>query len=569
MSLALTAWVSTALAADWPGFDVSKPLEAEMARAPQLSLPGAPKMYHLRYHAYLLEQSDAIASFGSLISHSEDPFAAVGIELRIGTPHYDNTGFGGWQNGFGIGWLAEKPTPHEVRTEVWRLTDSAYKQAVEQYARKQAQFSAPPDYPGDYVLTGPQVADLGSAAKVDAQPLRDLAQELSGASLGLPATDLAKIERSEAWLGQEAGSHLILDTEGTRVKTPAEECTIRLVGHARASDGLLLTDSRLWTVRRPDQLPKPAEMQDEAKKMFEGLAAAANAAPLEEEYVGPVLFEDEAAVDLFRYLLVPQLEGTPAEVPFESWFGDLASTSGTSVRQGRRVLPAGWTVHDDPKLHPDLPSSFERDAEGTPVQDVKLVSDGIVRTLLMSRVPRKEISASNGHARGSLGERAAGRAAQLEVKPGKSVNKKKMYKTAMKLAQSYGRSWVIVVRSLQEPAVRALAGMSDSGEGPSLPEPVVLVRHYADGKEELVRGAQFAGVHRWVLRDVAAAGANVDGSYMAPSQSGGSFSSLQPTEGLPTFLSAPSVLIGEMELVPQPGDPRDVAVIPPPAPPAR
>jgi TldD protein len=558
---------SMAFAADWPGFDLSQPLLTEMARADSLHLDGAPKLYHLRYHAWLLEQSDAVASFGSLISHGEDPFAAVGIELRIGTPKYDNTGFGGWQNGFGLTWLAQRPTPHEVQTEVWRLTDNAYKQAVEQYARKQAQFTAPPDYPGDYLLTGPQVADLGVAPKEDPVPLQALAKKLSAASLGLPAVDLAMIERSEAYLGQEAGSHLIIDTEGTKVRTPAEECTIRVIGHARSADGLLLTDSRLWTVRRPDQLPKIEVMSEESEKMFAGLAAAAKAPPLEEEYVGPVLFEDGAAVDLFRYLLTPQLEGTPAEVPFESFFGDLTSTSGTSVRIGRRVLPPGWAVHDNPKLHPDLPSSFERDGEGTPAEDVKLVSDGIVRTLLMSRVPRKEISASNGHARGSLGERGAGRAAQLEVTPAKAVAKKKLYKTALKLAQSYGRSWVMVVRRLQEPAVRALAGISDSTEGPSLPEPVVLVKHFLDGHEELVRGAQFSGVHRWVLRDVAAAGANTDGSYMAPSQSGGSFSNLQPTEGLPTFLSVPTVLIGEMELVPQPGDPREVPVITPPDPP--
>jgi hypothetical protein len=34
---------------------------------------------------------------------------------------------------------------------------------------------------------------------------------------------------------------------------------------------------------------------------------------------------------------------------------------------------------------------------------------------------------------------------------------------------------------------------------------------------------------------------------------------------MPTWLSAPMVVIGEMELVPESGDPRDVPVVPPPS----
>ena len=113
--------------------------------------------------------------------------------------------------------------------------------------------------------------------------------------------------------------------------------------------------------------------------MASALFEIAEAPALDQEYVGPVIFEDGAALDLFRYLLVTQLQGTPPEVPFDSFFGELGGSRNDAVRLKRRVLPIGWSVSDDPERDSSHPSSFHYDAEGTPASDVSLVEDGIVR----------------------------------------------------------------------------------------------------------------------------------------------------------------------------------------------
>lgn len=569
LAAALAAEAPAADVAGKPGPDdeVSRALEAELKRSLDgLSLPGSPDIYHLRYHALLLRQVDARAALGAIVDHDADPFNALGIELRVGSPKYDNTGFGGWQNGFSIAWLPQRLTPEAVRIDAWRQTDRSFKQAVEQYARKQAQFEAPEDYPGDYLLTGGTTATLDLGKPPEAEPLLGRARALSGAMAGAK-----HFERGEVQVGAESGGHWIIDSEGTRVLVPVEECTIRAWAHLRTPDGLVVTDHRLWTVRHQDTLPPQDEMLRDVGAMMADMQRVVAAEPLDDEYVGPVIFEEAAAVDLFRWLLIPQLEGTPAEVPFDSWFGEIANTSGASVRVGRRVLPLGWTTVDDPRRDPAHPSSFAYDFEGTPAQSVTLVTDGIVRTLLMSRVPRKELVGSNGHARGGLGDRLAGRAAQMVVEPDAAVSQRKLLKKAMRLAASYGHDHVLVVRRLQEPAILGAGdggGFSlfggDDDSGSALPPPMAVWRVYADGREELLRGARFAGVHRWVLRDIVAAGPQVEGSFMQNAR-GGDTSNLGPTEGLPTWLSAPSVLIGEMELVPDQGDPRAVPVLPPPA----
>jgi hypothetical protein len=100
-------------------------------------------------------------------------------------------------------------------------------------------------------------------------------------------------------------------------------------------------------------------------------------------------------------------------------------------------------------------------------------------------------------------------------------------------------------------------------DGVVVPPPLVLIRRYADGREEQVRGAVFAGVERWVLRDVVAAGPVREADWFAPF-SGRDYTGLAPTEGMASHGSAPEVLIGEVELVPAAPEPRQVPVLPAP-----
>jgi hypothetical protein len=305
-------------------------------------------------------------------------------------------------------------------------------------------------------------------------------------------------------------------------------------------------------------------MKAEIEALRDGLIARAEKPALSDEYVGPVLFEGDAALDLFRYLLVPQLEGTPSEVPYDSWFGDLGDNK-QAVRVGRRVLPEGWQASDDPTATPGHPSAYIHDWEGTPAQNVELIEDGIVRDLLMSRVPRKGL-APNGHARGFLGFRASGRVTQLEVRPRKSVGTAKLYKKGLKMAAAYGRDHLVVVRRLEEDAVRAADATSSvfsfgDEEALRLPPPVEIVKVWSDGREEVLRGARFASVQRFILRDIALAGEVHEGTFLAPLA--GDYAGLEPTEGMPTLIRAPDILVREIELVPASGDPRDKPILTP------
>lgn len=563
----LIAAAAPAMAADGPTGPLVEALSEELSRdAEGLSLPEAPRIYHLTYHLALRDSADAVASYGALLQSEASPANNLGIEIRLGSPQFDNTGFVGGHNGFTLTGIPDVATPAAVRLAAWRATDGAYKAAVAHYATKVAEYTQPPDHPGDFQLTGPTVAAITGHAPVSAEKVEGLAIRLSAA-----VPEDAGLERAEVRVYHQSGLLYTVDTAGTRVVRPTEEAGVRAVAFARGSDGALLSDHRSWLTRSPEGFPSEAEMAAAIEEMALGLKALAAAPTLDGEYVGPVIFEDQAAVDLFRYLLVDQLEGTPGDASSTGGRGIFGSfgSGGGDVRLSRRVLPPGWTVVDDPRQDASNVASFQYDDEGTATQRVELVEDGIVQSLLMSRVPRKGLDGTNGHARSAYDDRALGRAMMMTVTPERHQSRRRLYRQGLRLARAYGRDYVVVVRRLEDPPVRGYADfasrvslMIGADGSATLPMSLVAVRRYKDGREEPIRGAAFANVQRFALRDIAAAGPQRELTYLADLSPGDRSSNL--TAGFPTWLSAPEVLVGELELVPTSGDPKDIGVIPPP-----
>ena len=88
------------------------------------------------------------------------------------------------------------------------------------------------------------------------------------------------------------------------------------------------------------------------------------------------------------------------------------------------------------------------------------------------------------------------------------------------------------------------------------------MKHYSDGSEKLYRGASFVDIQPYLLREILAAGPQSELSYLAAWSPNSLY--VGDYTGLDTWLSAPSVLISELELSPYPGDPDNLYLLPPP-----
>jgi hypothetical protein len=269
-------------------------------------------------------------------------------------------------------------------------------------------------------------------------------------------------------------------------------------------------------------------------------------APIEEDYLGPVIFDGPASYELFSQLLAAEISGTPPIEQESS--GPLGSVGRPTARIGRRLLPDGWSVVDDP-THGGL-GSYAFDHEGTAPRRVELVKGGVLRDLLMSRIPRKDLQGSTGHGRALGSDRRSAVPAAVTVSPKRLVSATALRRAGLRLAAQTGRDYVLVLHRLMPPALSESLDVGVSGEGPlpGLTAPYEAYRLYADGREEPVRGLGFSGVDRRALRDIALASAGdgpVDGLDGSP---GAARFQIGPTGGFPVTWDVPTVLITEMEL---------------------
>jgi len=292
-----------------------------------------------------------------------------------------------------------------------------------------------------------------------------------------------------------------------------------------------------------------------------GWLTGLRSAQVEEDYLGPVLFEGPAAVELFSQLLAAEISGTP---PTEEEGSTFDVGQAPTARLGRRLLPVGWSVVDDPTSATGL-GRYAYDHEGVAPRRVELVKDGVVRDVLMSRIPRKDVAGSTGHARALGGDRRAAMPANVTVTPRRTVSDRQMRRMAQRLAAQTGRDYVLVVRRMLPTALVESLDIGVSGEGPlpGLTPPYEAVRLYADGREEPVRSLRFSGVDRRVLRDIAAAGAGVGPVDVLDGPPGPGRYGIGATGGVPVTWDVPSVLITELELVAGGGgEPRALAIPP-------
>ena len=532
-----------------PSDAVHDAIKAEITRAKEgLVLPDVPGPYHISSLVYDMQTFYASATLGSLVSRNEAPFRSAGFTVRTGSTALDNTNFESSRSGLGSASLVQGDDTLAIRKDAWLKLDQLYKQSVEALAAKEAAMArrAEPDDVPDFAPGAPGApVTADPALPVDGAPLQELVIALSAIFLERP-----EIEWSSATISAQTGRRLMLDTGGTDVVEPFSTLTLRVVARARAEDGSAAVDHVTHIVRDPSQLPPREELLAQVRALADRLSRWRTLPVLEEEYVGPVLLTGEAAVDIAERLIAPALLGTPPEMkpPRGSRVVSFGDEQGVSALQlKRRLLPSGFTVVDDPGRDPARPSSYRYDSEGVPAQRVELVTDGIVRNHLMSRIPSEAIAASNGHGRAAPGRLVRAAPSDLTVTARKTLTEKAIHKVAIKLAAAYGDQGAAPsyarVERLADPTLRRLDGGPRFviGEASALiPPPLAITLVRKDGSETSYRSASLSGLDVRALKEIVATGAGQTRSRLMERGDG----------GINVTLTSPDLLFGELVIAP-------------------
>jgi predicted Zn-dependent protease len=514
LALPSTGWALLALLAA-PAPDAPKPdvvfqaMRDELQRSvAELRLQGQEKPYFISYRVDEQRSSWVSATFGSTESRGERRRRMLNVEVRVGSPALDNTNFLSGDS-FDGGKDVDLPLDDdrtELRRQIWLATDRAYKDAVESLSKKRAalQNKLRTDETPDFSPQQPRtLSELRPGRPLDLARAESLVRELSAVFREAPAVATSRVSLYSA---DELTRYV--NSEGTAFTRELPLFDIEASADTQASDGFPLGDHLLLFRSSFDELPPKAELLAAVRELGAHLAELREA-PLMDSYTGPVLFEGQAATEIFSQAFAPRLTARKRPVAqdadYESWAASRANPFIDKL--GARVLSSFLSVSDDPSLTEiggvPLLADERIDDEGVATRPVKLVEAGILKTLLVSRSPVRGVPESNGSFQDT------GPAPRnLIVTASQGLEPAALKAELQKLAKQRGREYGVIVRRMSDPMVGGFhsASGANAGEGVSV-EPVILAyKLFPDGHEELLRNAELGGIEASAFRDILAAG---------------------------------------------------------------
>jgi predicted Zn-dependent protease len=449
----------------------------------QLQLPGFAKPFFIQYRLEEVDDYQTKAEFGATEGASHTHQRIARITVRLGNYKTDSSG------GRGDGALeltSIDDDPIALRSALWSATDQAYKAALAAYTQKQAELKQ--------VQTPPQADDFSQE-----KPVISLAEpgklhideaawpERMAKASGLYRTDATvkasqrDVQYSSADFHARVTTTWLVDSEGTIVRKSAAGYQETFGAGTQAQDGMRLDRSFASVGVSLSDLDPEDAFDQRAVKQIASLTELRNAPLVEEEYHGPVLLSADASADTMRSLIASSVTATRPKL------GTEARTNGAFASSFHaRVLPEFLNVVDDPAITTyngkGLIGAYTIDDEGVPAQAVNLITDGKLENYLIGREPVRDFPQSNGHGRAGVtgGPRPAIGVLKITAKDGLSV-------------EDLNKKLLAAVKDRDLKNVYFVETM-----GADVPR--LLYRISADGKRELVRGAELDDLDQRALR---------------------------------------------------------------------
>ena len=512
-------------------------MRAELARTmSSLRLPGAAAPYYAAYWVVDVDERSVEATLGTLVSDDSSRERFVKVELRVGTRISDNSNFVGAPGEGGdfmkdTELLSPRTAPLDddviaLRRQLWLATDAAYKGSVETLERKraakQSEIAARHEVPSFSEEKSAKlvVKDEPTAPEGD---LVDLAKRASAVFRSFP-----EVQKSSVHVLDTSARRRFVASDGGLVVEPSRVSGVEITCEGQADDGMSLERTAFFSADKNGALAVDRAVS-EARRIGSELTALRRA-PVVEDYSGPVLFEGKAAAQLAYEMLGESLSGTP---PPE---GNDELESPLSRKLGKRILPRGFTVVDDPTLTAydgtPLLGHYAVDDEGIAAKRVVLVEDGHLKSFLMSRAPRDGLDESNGHGRSGLVGWARGHVGNLVVTAKGGLTKHELRAHLAAEVRDEGLDFGIVVTELST--------RTSATSGEVMPAAQVAYQVTPEGRETLLRGATIAPLSVRDLRDVLATG-----------QGGAVYGFVTENDAgtdIPASIVAPALLFEDMEI---------------------
>ena len=464
---------------------VLKAMQGELSRATTELGKAEQPPYYLSYTIYDQDYTVLVGAYGSILTATAARRRQADVTMRVGSPELDNTHSQNRSSGVTSGALPLGNDQDAIARVLWELTDREFKRAVPTLlnvrtdkAVRAEEEDKSPDFSKEKAQT--HVGEIPAPASFDRPMWEDEIKRLSAEFRKFPevyyATVILQVQRSNSRMVSSEGSSIVSPSASTRLVMEAQ---------TRADDGMDLLRVETFQAPAAGNLPSEAELSAKIEKMAEDLNNLRKA-PVAEPYDGPALLSGRAAAVFFHEVLGHRLEGHRQR--------DEEEGQTFTKKVGQEVLPKFLSVFDDPTTKEiagvKLAGAYDYDNEGEPAQRVNVIENGVLKNFLMSRMPIKNFSNSNGHGRNQPGLMPTGRQGNLIVTSTHTVPdselRQKLIDEVKKQNKPYGLyfddiqgGFTLTTRQLPQ-AFQVL--------------PVIVYKVYADGRpDELVRGVDIVG----------------------------------------------------------------------------
>lgn len=408
-----------------------KAMQDEMNRTKnELHLPNAPSTFFVGYTVAENKYISVSSTLGSVTYIKESPIERFNsVTLYVGdnqfSSNYSYSGNGVNSNFF----TCSDDNYEQLRRNFWKTSDIAYKFAVEVYKSKQTgiktatlsdeERALPDMLPLKKVeVFTPEIPEFNPNSKV----YEDISKTLSKIFIKYPYTFSSSVDIDEIQT-----IYYYITTEGTKIKEPVEYVALTIKGKVRNQKGQVLEDKKIIYAKSFDKLPAIEALSAVVEKFATNLEALRSAENMDEYYLGPVLFEDAAPAEIFAWNLISPSGIMAYRKPIsvmssvfrpESVIGKL-NIKPLEDRINKKVVDSRLNVTNYSDMQDyngeSLIGSYNYDAQGiAPVKELKIIENGILKSLLSTRVPTKKIKESTG----SLRYGASPRSIPIGVAPG-------------------------------------------------------------------------------------------------------------------------------------------------------
>lgn len=492
--LLLSLFPLGAVSSSTTGDAVLTTMQRELRRAVGALAKTDPAPYFMSYAVSDMDGAVIVASNGSVIFSTSLLRRQGDVMMHVGSLALDNTHNQSRGSGIVSGALPLTDDTDAIARVLWQLTDREYEQASAAFAKVKTSTAVQadeedksPDFSVEAPLTHLDATKFPPFTGDKAWEER--ARKISAAFLKYP-----EVYTSVVVFTAMADRSYLATSEGTATVRPS--ATVRLVIQAetRADDGTELMRVESFQAATADQLPGDAELEAKVAKMSEDLKDL-RAAPSADPYAGPAMLSGRAAAVFFHEVLGHRLEGHRQRDEREG------QTFTKKVNQ--LVLPKFLSVTDDPTLkelnNVKLAGYYDFDDEGVPAQRVVAVENGMLKNFLMSRMPIKNFSHSNGHGRRQPGLMATGRQGNLIVTSTNTVKDSELREKFIEEIKKQGKPYGLYFDDIQGGFTLTQRASPQAFQV----LPVMVYRVYADGRpDELVRGVDIVGTPLLSLNNI-------------------------------------------------------------------